>query len=94
MTMSDARTFPTQEPDLHSLETHLSRTLKRVPPPSGMIERLRSRVQMPTRSEITLKLSDWRRLFFVFGGVISGMLILVTLARMFYYIVARSRTSL
>jgi len=93
-TMNDARTFSTQDADLHSLETHLSRTLKRIPPPSGMVERLRSRIQMPTRSEITLKLSDWRRLFFVFGGVISGMLILVTIARMFYYFAARSRTSL
>ncbi len=92
--MDNTRTILPQEDDLHSLETHLSRTLKRVAPPSGMVERLRSRVQIPTRSEITLKLSDWRRLFFVFGGVISGMLIIVTIARMFYYFVARDRTSL
>lgn len=92
--MTNARTLSTQETDLQSLETHLSRTLKRVPPPSGMVERLRSRVQIPTRSEITLRLSDWRRLFFVFGGVLSGMLILVTLARAFYYFSARGRTSL
>ena len=92
--MNDNRTFPTQDNDLHSLETHLSRTLKRVPPPSGMVDRLRSRIQMPTRSEITLRLSDWRKLFFVFGGVISGMLILVTLARAFYYFTGLGRTSL
>jgi hypothetical protein len=87
--MDDARNFPTQEDDLQSLETHLSQTLKRVTPPSGMVERLRSRIQMPTRSEITLRLSDWRRLFFVFGGVLSGMLILVTLARVMYYFAGR-----
>ncbi|MBI3163790.1 MAG: hypothetical protein IPG44_13705 [Anaerolineales bacterium] len=92
--MSDARTSHSQKPALQSLETHLSRTLKRVPPPSGMVERLRSRVQMPTRSEITLRLSDWRRLFYVFGGVLSGMLILVTIARAFYYFAGRGRTSL
>ncbi len=92
--MTNARPLSTQETDLHSLETHLSRTLKRVRPPSGMVDRLRSRVQIPTRSEITLRLSDWRRLFFVFSGVLSGMLILVTLARAFYYFAGRSRTSL
>jgi hypothetical protein len=54
-----------------------------------LVERLRSRVQMPTRSEITLRLTDWRKLFVAFGGVMSGMLLLVTLARMFYYFVGR-----
>lgn len=92
--MNDAQTFPSSEADLRSLETRLSRTLKRVTPPNGMVERLRSRIQMPTRSEITLRLSDWRRMFFVFGGVISGMLILVTIARAFYYFAARGKTSL
>lgn len=92
--MTNTRTFSTQEDDLNSLETHLSRTLKRVPPPNGMVERLRSRIQIPTRSEITLRLSDWRRLFFVFSGVLSGMLILVTLARAFYYFAGRGRTNL
>lgn len=75
--------------ELQTLETHLSRTLKRVPPPSGLVERLRGRLQMPTRSEITLRLTNWRRLIIVFGGVMSGMLLLVTLARMFYYFFGR-----
>jgi len=54
-----------------------------------MIERLSGRIQMPTRSEIRLRITDWRRLFVVFGGVMSGMLLLVTLARAFYYLVGR-----
>lgn len=87
--MNANQTFSMQDTDLQSLETHLSRTLKRVSPPSGLVERLRGRVQMPTRSEITLRLTDWRKLFVVFGGVMSGMLLLVTLARMFYYFVGR-----
>ena len=87
--MKANQTFSTQDNELQSLETHLSRTLKRVSPPSGLVERLRSRVQMPTRSEITLRLTDWRKLFVVFGGVMSGLLVLVTLARMFYYFVGR-----
>ncbi len=75
--------------DLQYLETHLSRTLKRVAPPSGMIERLNGRVQLPSRSEIRLRFTDWRRLFVVFSGVMSGMLLLVTIARAFYYLAGR-----
>lgn len=87
--MSENQTSTSQDTDLQFLESHLSRTLRRVPPPNGLVERLRGRVQMPTRSEIRLRFSDWRRLFVVFGGVMSGMLILVTLARAFYYLVGR-----
>lgn len=83
------KTLSPQDTDLQSLETHLSRTLKRVPPPRDMLERLRGRIQMPTRSEIKLRLRDWRQLLFIFGGVMSGMLVIVTLARAFYYFAGR-----
>jgi len=87
--MNADQTSSTHNDELQSLETHLSRTLKRVAPPSGMVERLHGRIQMPNRSEITLRLTDWRRLLIVFGGVMSGMLLLVTLARAFYYLAGR-----
>jgi hypothetical protein len=87
--MNANQTPSTHDVELQSLESRLSRTLKRVSPPSDLVERLRGRVQMPSRSEIKLRLTDWRTLLFVFGGVMSGMLILVTLARMFYYLTGR-----
>lgn len=87
--MNANQTFSSQDNELQSLESRLSRTLKRVSPPSGLVERLRGRVQIPSRSEITLRLSDWRKLFVVFGSVMSGLLVLITLARAFYYLVGR-----
>jgi len=90
--MNANQNLPNPNEELQSLESHLSRTLKRVPPPSGMTERLRGRIQMPSRSEIQLRLTDWRRLFVVFGGVMSGMLVLITLARAFYYLTGRRDT--
>jgi hypothetical protein len=60
-----------------------------VTPSSDLIQRLRGRIQMPSRREIKLRLNDWRKLFLIFGGVMSGMLVMVTLARVFYYLVAR-----
>lgn len=71
------------------IEAHLAGTLKRVTAPSGLFQRLYERIQFPTPSEINLRLSDWRKLIFVFGGVLSGMLLLITLARALYHIVGR-----
>ncbi len=79
----------THEENFDAIEAHLAGTLKRVPAPSDLFNRLYSRIQMPTRNEIRLRLHDWRKLFFVFSGVISGMLILVTLARVMYYFAGR-----
>ncbi|MCZ2126629.1 MAG: hypothetical protein LC099_02515 [Anaerolineales bacterium] len=79
----------TQDSDLQFLEARLSRTLKRVLPPSGLTERLRSRVQIPSSAELRSRMRNWRRLFVVFGGVMTGLLTLITLARAFYYLALR-----
>ena len=75
--------------DLDAVEAHLAGALKPVAAPQDMIQRLRGSIQIPSREEIKLRLSDWRRLFFVFSGVLSGVLITITLARALYFIVAR-----
>ncbi|MDP1714178.1 MAG: hypothetical protein Q8L41_05475 [Anaerolineales bacterium] len=87
--MTTRKTDSTREENLDAIEAHLAGTLKPVAPPNGILQRLHGRIQMPSRREIVLRLTDWRRLFFVFGGVMSGMLLLVTLARMFYYLGGR-----
>lgn len=87
--MTKRKTDLTREENLDVLEAHLAGTLKPVTAPTEVVQRLRGRIQMPTRSEITLRLTDWRRMFLVFGGVMSGMLVIVTLARAFYYLAGR-----
>lgn len=87
--MTKRKTDLTHLENLDELEAHLAGTLKPVSAPKEIVQRLRGRIQMPTRSEITLRLTDWRRMFLVFGGVMSGMLVIVTLARAFYYLVGR-----
>jgi hypothetical protein len=89
--MAKRRTNQIPAEELDALEAHLAGTLKPVAAPSDIVQRLRGRIQLqiPSRSEITLRLRDWRRLFFVFGGVMSGMFLLITLARAFYYLVGR-----
>jgi hypothetical protein len=77
------------EQELTELEAQLAGTLKPIRPPKDIVKRLRARIHFPGREEITLRFGDWRRLFVVFGGVMSGLLMLITLARAFYYLVGR-----
>ena len=74
---------------LYALEEHLAGTLKPVTPPMEVVQRLRERIRFPQPEEIASRLRDWNRMFFVFGGVMSGMLLLITVARAFFYLVGR-----
>lgn len=79
---------PDQE--LNELEAHLAGTLRPVTPPKDMIQRLRERVRFPQAHEIASQLSkEWTKMFLVLGGVMSGFLVLVTVARAFFYFVGR-----
>jgi hypothetical protein len=74
---------------LSSLETRLAGTLKPIQPSSEMVQRLRERIRFPAREEIALRLSDWKKMFLVLGGVMSGMVLVITLARAFFYLMSR-----
>jgi hypothetical protein len=87
--MTKRKQTHTPEEDIQFLEAHLAGTLKPVAPPRKIIQRLNMRMRMPNREEINLRFSDWRRLVVVFGGVISGMLLLITVARALYYLAGR-----
>ena len=75
---------------IDALEAHLSGTLRPVIPPMDVLQRLRERISAFPSQEIVSRLrSDWQRLFVVFGGVMSGFLVLITVARALYYFVGR-----
>ena len=74
---------------LSALEAHLAGTLKPVTPPMEIVQRLRNRIRFPEPRVIVLRLRDWQRMFLVFGGVMSGMLVMITVARAFFYLVRR-----
>ena len=74
---------------LSALEAHLAGTLKPVTPPMEIVQRLRNRIHFPERRVIVLHLQDWQRMFLVFGGVMSGMLVVITVARAFFYLIRR-----
>jgi len=79
----------TNEEILLDIEERLAGTLKPIRPSRDVVQRLRERIHFPDRREITLRLQDWKRMFLVFGGVMSGLLALITIARAFFYLVGR-----
>jgi hypothetical protein len=79
----------TPEEDIQVLEAQLAGTLKPVAPSKEIVQRVNMRIQMPNREKVTIYFPDWSRLFLVFGGVISGMLLFISLARAFYYLTGR-----
>lgn len=75
--------------NLESLEAHLAGILQPVAPPQDLVQRLRNSIHLPERELLVSRLRDWNRLFLVFGSVMSGMLLLITIARALYYLVGR-----
>ena len=86
--MSRSRTVLSED-QMMALEAHLAGTLKPVIPPLEVVQRLRERIHFPQPEEIVSRFRDWQRLFVVLGGVMSGMLIIITVARALYYLVGR-----
>lgn len=87
--MARSKTNRLSDDIILNLEERLAGTLKPIRPSNDMVQRLRERLHFPAREEIVLRLSDWKRMFLVFGGVMSGLLLLITLARAFFYFVGR-----
>lgn len=75
--------------NLESLEAHLAGILRPVTPSTDFVQRLRDHIRLPERELIVSRLRDWNRLLLVFGSVMSGMLIIITVVRALYYLVWR-----
>lgn len=75
--------------DLEDLEAHLAGTLRPVRPSDELARRLRGRIRIPQRAQIVSRLNDWRSLYVTLGGVLSGMLLLITVARALYFLIGR-----
>ena len=87
--MSKRNIIPPTEAPLDELESHLAGTLKPVAPRTDFVQRLRGRVHLPPREEIAFKLIDWRNWLLAFSGVISGTLIILTIARAMFHLFGR-----
>ncbi len=74
---------------IDAIEGRLAGTLRRVKPRREFVQRLRAHIHLPERNEIVLRLQDWERLAVVFGGVLSGAVVILTIARAMYHLFGR-----
>ena len=77
------------EERLDTIEATLAGTLKPVAPRKDFVQHLRGHIHLPPRSELAVRLGDWRTLFLVFSGVLSGALLILTVARALYHLFGR-----
>jgi len=87
--MSLSKLTVNSDESLEHLEARLFGTLKRVRPPSGLVKRLRDRIRLPESRMLAARLADWRSFFIAFGGALSGLLLLLTIARALFHIFGR-----
>lgn len=86
--MTRSKTLSNEQID--ALEAHLAGILRPVTPPLEVVQRLRERLHSLPAQEIVSRLrGDWQRMFVVLGGVMSGLLVMITVARALYYLVGR-----
>ena len=72
-----------------AIEQRLAGALRPVRPPQDLLQRLRDSIHIPDRTEIAIRLRDWQRLVFVLGGVFSGAVVMITVARAMYHLAGR-----
>jgi Rad3-related DNA helicase len=87
--MARRESKPLEDERILDLEERLAGTLKPIEPPKEFVVGLRERIRIPDRREIASRLSDWRRMFLVFGGIMSAMVLVITVARAFFYLFGR-----
>jgi hypothetical protein len=87
--MASQSTNSSTDEILLDLEDRLAGVLKPIRPSSDIVQRLRERIHFPVRDEIASRLLDWKRMFLVLGSVMSGLLVAITIARVFFYLAGR-----
>lgn len=79
----------TNDDQLFALEEYLAGALRPINPPKELVSRLRDRIRFPQPEEIISRLGNWKRLFLAYGAVMSGLLVIITVARALFYFVGR-----
>ena len=87
--MARKKNTPLPDDVILDLESRLAGTLKPIQPSNDVIQRLREQIRFPSPEEIQMRLKDWKRMFVVLGGVMSGLLITITIARALFHLFGR-----
>ena len=87
--MPRSKSITPPEEILSDLEASLAGTLRPVRPSKDFILRLRDRVRRAEPYMLAERIANWRSFLVVIGGVISGALLMITVARALFHLVGR-----
>ena len=79
----------TDQGRIAALEADLAQALRPIRPRQDYVKRLREAIRLPQRGELALKLQDWETLLMFLGGVFSGAVVIVTIARAMFHLFGR-----
>lgn len=80
--------------DMNELESSLSGILKSVRPPTDVVQRLQERIGSLEPNRIAKRISNWELSIITIGSVMSAAVVLLTLARAFFYFFTRHKRSI
>ncbi|HTP01748.1 MAG TPA: hypothetical protein VMJ64_10270 [Anaerolineales bacterium] len=75
--------------EFDALEGRLAGTLRPVPPRDEFVQRLRGHIHVPQGAELAVRLEEWVRLMLLFGGILSGTVVVLTLSRALFHLLGR-----
>lgn len=79
------RKFDAAHDDIAKLEQSLSGALQSVTPPTDVMQRLQNKIGNLEPNYIAKRLTNWELWIITVGTVMSAAMVLITIARAFYY---------
>jgi len=79
--------------DTNQLESYLDNAMRTVRPPDDVMQRLRNRIGSLEPTVIAKRISNWELTIISIGSVMSAAMVILTIARAFYYFFNRSKRS-
>ncbi len=76
-----------------TLENYLSGTLKPIHPPADVMQRLKNRIGSLEPHHIAKRLTNWELWIITVGSVMSVAMVILTVARAFFYFFGRRKRS-
>lgn len=78
-------------PDFNPVEAELAALLHPVHPSARLVQTMRERIKFKPPVEVARQLENQPSVLLVLGGVLSVSLLLITVARAFFYLANRSK---
>ncbi len=71
---------------VENLESRLSETYQAVKPGHHLMNKIKSRIKLAPPTIVAQRMTNPNQFLLIIGSVVSGMILIITIARAFYYL--------